>query len=204
MKINLKPIATLTSGVLLLFGALAQTSQAQLVASNEVSMPAVNNVAADALIIQSVVTGGSGSYLYTYDVSNPSSDSAAYVTSFTVDFNAAASGADTGPVTTPTDVTYENNGPNGVTWIFNHTDSIILPGESSTVSFSSQLPPILSNAQANGDPDPPAPWASVNANQLYVPHVTQIPEPPVAMLLGMGLLMPALRSNLFRMRNALK
>lgn len=165
-------------------------------------MPAINNVAADALTVQSWVTLTSGTYTYNYNVINPASDSTS-VSSLTVDFDASASGAVTAGPSAPAGDISENNGPDGVTWLFFFTE--VAPGQSSgDLTFSSQLSPVLANADANGDNNPPAPWASNGSSQLYVPKVVTVPEPPVELLFGLGLLLPAIRSNLLKVRNTLK
>lgn len=204
MKTQSKPIVALAFGALLL-GVTSQVSHAQgIVASNEVQMPANNNVPADALTVQSWVTLDAGTYTYNYNVINPATDTTS-VNSFTVDFDAAASGAVEGTISGG-DFS-ENNGANGITWLFFFNE--IAPGQSSEnvsgdMSFNSQLAPTLANADANGDSNPPAPWASNGSSQLYVPKVVTVPEPPAELLLGLGLMLPAIRSNLLKVRNTLK
>jgi hypothetical protein len=84
----------------------------------------------------------------------------------------------------------QNNGASGLTWSFN---AVQAGSASPVLSFESDLPPVMGNANAQ-DANPPSPWSSFpNGQQVPVPG--NVPEPGTAALFMTSLLsLPFVRS----------
>jgi len=211
MKIHTKPIVALASGAVLLTGVVCQTAQAQLipswstVADGGTLSPSVladaiaQNTGPEALTVDFSVSQVLGAYQYTYTVNNPVGDvllnnngspttTPEIVDAFSVAFNTTLPGAyvlgsQAGGLFD------QNNGVAGLNWAF----AAVSPGSSSPVlSFDSDMPPTLGNANAS-DSNPPSPWAS-NPDGQQVPVPSTVPEPTTIALLAGGLLLLPLRS----------
>jgi hypothetical protein len=86
-----------------------------------------------------------------------------------------------------------NNGAAGLYWSF----VAVNPGANSpSLSFQSDLPPGMGNANAL-DENPPSPWRS-SPNGQQVPVPTAVPEPPPLALLALTLLLLPFRSAILR------
>lgn len=156
----------------------------------------------------SVVENASDIYTYTYTVNNPVGDVALnndgtptirpeIVDAFSVAFDTTVSGAYlTGSQTGGQ--FGANNGTAGLFWYF----TAVNPGNSSgPLSFESDLPPTLGNANALNQ-NPPSPWSSSpDGQQVPVPGNVTVPapEPTTTTLLALtALLLLPFRSNIFR------
>jgi len=204
MKTQSKPIVALASSAVLVCGVLCQSAQAQAI----IEGPAVavladvngNNSGPTALPVTYEVTQFTsgpdiGLYDYSYVVSNPVGDPATVV-DFALSFNAAATGAVVGPISGG--IASENYGVNGVTWVQPTSSG----STSGTLSFLSDLAPVLGDANASGIGNPPGPWSSApDGSQLPVPNAPAVPEPATTSLLAMALLAPAFGRRIFRERN---
>lgn len=194
MKIQPNPIIALSSVSILLSGLLCQTAQAQTIL-NSTAILAVNaGLAADELTVAYTVTDNSGVYTYDYTVNNPSSDPGT-VALFEVGFDATSASVVAGSITGGS--SGEMITGSGVDWV-----TVITPGNNSgTLSFKSDEAPVFANANANGSPNPPAPWASTNpkGNQVPVPDPsTVVPEPATTALLALSVLLLPFRSYLLK------
>ena len=196
MKIHPKTIIALAAGAILLSGLLGQTAQAQLLLNESGTSILADSLGAntgpEALPISwSVVENASLIYTYTYTVNNPVGDvvldntgtptsTPEPVDAFSVGFDTTAPGAyimnsQTGGVFD------ENNGPVGLFWLLGSVN----PGTSSgPLSFQSDRPPTLGNANAQ-DANPPSPWSS-NPNGQQVPVPITVPEPGTWALVAIG------------------
>ena len=201
MKIHAKPLVVLALGAILIAGLRCQTAQAQEVLLNESG----TSVLADALgantgpeaitVFWSVVENVSSVYTYTYSVSNAVGDvvldnhgnptsTPEIVDAFSVGFDTTQPGAYI--MNSQQGGLYDaNNGSAGLFWAF----AGINPGTvSGPMSFQSDLPPVLGNANAQ-DRNPPSPWSS-NPNGQQVPVPGAVPEPPATILLALASLLP--------------
>jgi hypothetical protein len=186
-----KTIVALAVGAILLCGLLGQTAQAQLLLNESGTSILADSFGTatgpEALTVSwSVVENVSLVYTYSYSVNNPAGDvnlnngSPEPVDAFSVGFDTTAPGAyiigsQTGGVFD------ENNGHGGLFWAF----AAVNPGTSSgPLSFLSDLPPTLGNANAQ-DANPPSPWSSYPDGQ-QVPVPLTVPEPGTWVLVAMG------------------
>jgi hypothetical protein len=207
MKNNAKSIIALP-GAVALAGLLCQTAPAQLVID-----PLTTVVLADAfgtatgpeaVTITTEVTETAGVYTYSYIVNNPSGDvllnangsptsTPESVDAFSVSFNTTAPGAFV-PGSQTGGVYDSNNLVGGLFWAF---DAINAGNSGPTLSFVSDEPPTLGNANAQ-DANPPSPWSSApNGQQVPVP--SDVPEPATMTLLALtalvlGRFVPRLKS----------
>jgi len=178
-------MAALSFGGILLTGLLCQTSQAQTILYNSTAtLPDNAGITDDNLSVAYTVTeDASGLYTYDYTVTNPGTDTAT-VSDFEVGFNTATASV--------MNITGGGSVNNGVDW-----DTVITPGNNSgTLSFQSYDPPILANANANGAPNLPAPWASSNPGGTQVPVPSVVPEPATTTLLALTALLLPMRHSL--------
>ena len=195
MKIHPKTIIALAVGAILLSGVLGQTAQAVLLNESGTSILADSlgiNTGPEALPISwSVVESANLVYTYTYTVNNPLGDvvldntglptlTPEPVDAFSVGFDTTVPGAYIAASQTG-GVFDENNGPVGLFWLLGSVN----PGTSSgPLSFLSDLPPTLGNANAQ-DANPPSPWSSYPDGQ-QVPVPLTVPEPGTWVLVAMG------------------
>lgn len=183
------PIVALVSGAVLLSGLFCQTAQAQTILNGTAILAVNAGVAADELTVAYLVADNSGVYTYDYTVNNPGSDPGT-VASFEVGFDATSASVVPGSITGG--LLREMITGSGVDWV-----AVITPGNNSgTLSFESDKAPVFANANANGIPNPPAPWASTNpdGNQVPVPDPPNVvPEPATAALLALTALLPPFR-----------
>jgi hypothetical protein len=205
MKKHKKAIIALVSGAILLFGVLGQTAQAQSViqlGSAQLANISGTSNGPEALTVNYEVTLSAGVYTYLYSVANPSGDvilapapgagSPEVVDAFAVVFNTLLPGAYV-PGSQAGGTGLQNNGASGLFWSFPGVN----PGSSSpTLSFQSDMPPTLGNANAS-DSVPPSPWSSVPYGQM-VPVPSTVPEPMTMVLLALPLALVPFRSNLRR------
>jgi len=199
MTNNAKPIVALLSGAFLLCGVLCQTTQAQsLIESGTATLADLNGTGPatgpdDLTVTYKVYESTSGPTVYTYDyiINNPSTDTG-LAESFSVGFNAAASGALIGGTISGNGAVSPGN--IGVIW----SPTFVSAGSSSTtLSFQSDDSWVLGLANANGTT--PGPWAStaLSSSEVPVPQ-TAVPEPSTtALLVGCLLLLP-FRSTILR------
>ena len=171
MKKHAKPIVALASGAILLSSVLCPTAQAQTPV-----VPSGTAILADtygteygpeALTVNySVTENASDIYTYNYTVNNPGGDvqlnnppAPEIFDAFSVVFDTTVSGAYADYVTGGSG--HLVNGASGLEWLFNPA---VEPGDNSgTLSFDSDLPPTMGNANAYANElgnSPPAPWAS--------------------------------------------
>jgi hypothetical protein len=151
----------------------------------------------EALIVTwTVVENASGIYTYSYNVNNLAGDvlltdsdqptsKPEIVDTLTVAFDTTAPGAFV-PLSQTGGSCDVNLGPFGLFWSF----TPVQPGSTSpTLSFESDLPPVLGNASAT-DSSPPSPWSSSpDGQQVPVPDPqTDVPEPAPAALVALALL----------------
>jgi hypothetical protein len=195
----MKSTISLASRVILLAGLLCQTAHAQSSLSSLLAPDApigVTSPPQEFLSVLSTVTPvGGGVYLYSYILSNPTGDelmnpdgslqagTSEVVDFFQVSFNASAPGAVVGGPYGG--IFAKNDAANGVYWLFND----VTPGSSSApMSFYSDIPPTLGNAQA-ADSTLPSPWATLNAGgqPVLIPNtITPVPEPGTWALFGLA------------------
>ena len=186
-----KTIVALAVGAILLSGLLGQTAQATLITSGTAILANALGTASgpEALTVNYSVNLTSGIYTYAYTVNNPAGDviltgpnagSPENVDAFSVGFDTTVAGAYIAASQTG-GVFDENNGTSGLFWAF----GAVNPGTSSgTLSFLSELPPTLGNANAQ-DANPPSPWSSFpNGQQVPVPLT--VPEPGTWALVAIG------------------
>jgi len=207
MKRHAKTIGALASGAILLSGLLlGQTAQATLVTSGTAQLADVLGVdtGAEALTVSYAVNVTAGVYTYTYSVANPIGDvilppaqgagNPEVVDAFAVAFNTTLPGAYV-PASQTGGTAQQNNGVSGLFWSFTGVN----PGSSSpTLSFQSDLPPVLGNANAS-DANPPSPWSSAPfGQQVPVPPPQVSPEPTTTALFALTLLLLPFRSTLGR------
>jgi len=204
MKLNAKPTLVLGAiACLSLISPAAHAQQALLnISGNSVLADAFGvNTGPEALVVAWTVTeNASLVYTYTYVINNPAGDvllnnngspttTPEIVDAFEVGFDTTKTGAYiTG--TQSGGVFDQNNGTAGLTWAFN----AVAAGTSSPIlSFESDLPPVLGNANAQ-DANPPSPWSSFpNGQQIMVPG--NVPEPGTVALVLTGLMsLPFARS----------
>lgn len=205
LKLRGSLVATLASGVVLLSIMPCQTARAQgsFPESGTAILADSFGIAtgAEALTVNWTVTESDNVYTYSYTIENPAGDVVLHtdgsatttpeiVDDFSVAFDTTVAGAYV--ASTQTGGTFqENNGTDGLFWVFDD----VYPGSSSpTLSFESDLPPVLGDAEASGEP-PPSPWSSIpNGDQVPIPAV--VPEPATLMLVaGSLLLFPRLRHH---------
>jgi hypothetical protein len=207
MKIYAKSLVVLALGATLIAGLRCQTVQAQEVLLNESG----SSILADSLgantgpeaitVYWSVVENVSLVYTYAYSVSNAVGDvvldnsgnptsTPEIVDAFSVGFDTTAPGAFI--MGSQTGGLYDaNNGSAGLFWAF----AGVNPGQvNGPLSFQSDLPPTLGNANAQ-DRNPPSPWSS-NPNGQQVPVPGAVPEPPTTILLALASLLLPFRSRL--------
>ena len=200
MRTHTKPIIALASGAVLLSGLLCQTAHAQSVVlgqSYPVTLADLNgsgtasgpNALPVTFVVTDVPADAPTPYLYSYTINNTSSGAGSWaVESFSVNF--VSTGAN---VVADVNAAGGQNGGQGVEW----SSIFIAPSSSETLTFESDDAPVLGNANAGGAPNGPAPWASSpNGSQVAVPST--VPEPEVASLLGLALLLAPFRFALFR------
>ncbi len=197
-----KPIAAVAVGAVLLSGMLCPAARAQGLLNESGTAILANAFGTatgpEALTVDwSVVESASDVYTYSYTIENPAGDvvlksdgsptsTPEIVDDFSVSFDATVAGAYV--PSSQTGGTYQqNNGVIGLFWAF---DAVNPGGSSPTLSFESDLPPALGNANASGEP-PPSPWASVPSGQ-QVPVPSVVPEPPTFILMAGTLLLFAL------------
>jgi hypothetical protein len=203
MKAGIKPVKNLACGVVFISGVLCQTSHAQSTlyeSGTSILAPSVTPVGGYAGSPQEYLTvswyvyqNATGpSYTYDYYVNNPAGDvlennlgvlssTPEIVDFFELNFNTTAPGAFVSGNDTV------NNGLTGLDW-FIFSPSVVTAGTSSPLlTFESDLPPVLGNADAS-DGNPPSPWASAPAgDQVPVPGL--VPEPTTMALLGLSALL---------------
>src|ERR1017187_2409213 len=207
MKIYSKTVVALVAGAILLSGLLGQTAQAVLLTESGTSVLADAfgvNTGPEALTVSwSVVENVSLIYTYTYTVNNPVGDvvlnnngsptsTPEIVDAFSVAFDTTVPGAFV-PGSQIGGLYDANNGVSGLFWAF----AAVNPGANSgPMSFQSELPPTLGNANAL-DQNPPSPWSSnPNGQQVPVP-TTSVPEPTSTTLLALtALLLLPFRSTI--------
>jgi len=185
MKRNSKPLVALASGALFACGVLVQPAHATIISSGTASLADAFGVdtGPEAVTITYAVDLTGGIYTYTYKVNNPTGDVLltstggttttpevvdAYAISFdTLIPGAYISGSQSGGAS------QQNNGVAGLFWGF----SAVSPGNSSaTLSFESDDPPTLGNANAQ-DSNPPSPWNSTpHGQQVPVPQTATVPD----------------------------
>ena len=191
-----KTIVALAVGAILLSGLLGQTAQAQLLLNESGTSILADSFGTatgpEALTVSwSVVESVTLGYTYSYSVNNPVGDvvlgntglptsTPENVDAFSVSFDTTVAGAYIAASQTG-GVFDENNGNGGLFWAF----AAVNPGTSSgPLSFLSDLPPTLGNANAQ-DANPPSPWSS-NPFGQQVPVPTTVPEPGTWVLVAMG------------------
>jgi hypothetical protein len=210
MKKHAKPIVALASGAILLSSVLCQTAQAQttIISSGKAILADTygTEYGPEALTVTySVTENASGVYTYNYTVNNPDYDiqidnpSAPEIfDAFSVVFDPTVTGAYAGHENGGPGSSFQLNGAGGLEWSFNPA---IAPGNSAVLSFDSDLPPTMGDANAYANElgnSPPAPWASGPGEEVPVPNVA-VPEPATTTLLALtALLLPPFRSTLLR------
>ena len=197
MKTQINTIAALASGAILLSGVLSQTAQAS-VESGSAQLADVLGVdtGPESLTVSYLVTLSAGVYTYTYSVFNPAGDvllntnglptaTPEVVDAFSVGFDttqpgAFIAGSQTGGLA---DL---NDGVAGLFWAFTGVN----PSNSSpTLSFESDLPPVMGNAGAQ-DANPPSPWASnPDGQDVPVPNTALAPDSTSTLALFGGVLL---------------
>lgn len=205
MKTQSKPIIALASGAVLLCGLLCQSAQAQsvIIAPTTANLADVNGVDTlpNALPVTYEVTQftsgpDTGLYDYSYIISNPTT---AYVLGFDVGFNSSDSGAVVGSPTGGIDS--QNAEYSGITWDVQIAPGTTTAGPGNTLTFMSDIAPVLGNANASGS-SAPGPWSSApDGSQVAVPYTPSVPEPATTSLLAMALLIPTFGRRIFRPRN---
>jgi hypothetical protein len=210
MKRHTKTIGALASGAILVSGLLlGQTAQAGLITSGTAQLADVLGVdtGPESLTVSYSVNLTAGVYTYAYSVANPTGDvilapaqgagNPEVVDAFAVAFNTTLTGAFV-PGTQTGGTAQQNNGVSGLFWSFTGVN----PGGSSpTLSFQSDLPPVLGNANAS-DANPPSPWASSPfGQQVPIPQTPPVSTPDSAstmtLLAGVMMLLP-FRSTLLK------
>jgi hypothetical protein len=200
MKRQVKTIVALASGAILLSGLFSQTAQAGLIESGTAQLADVLGVdtGPESLTVSYLVSETGSTYTYAYSVANPVGDAILapaqgagnpeIVDAFAVAFNTTIPGAFVAGSQTG-GTAQQNNLAAGLFWSFTGVN----PGSSSpTLSFESDLPPVLGNANAS-DANPPSPWSSSPfGQQVPIPQVAPTPDSgsTVALLGGVLLLLP--------------
>jgi hypothetical protein len=207
MKKTTKSIIKLAFAAIMLSGLLDQTARAQ----SSILAPAVAPVGGYGANPQEYLTvywsflPAAGGFTYSYSIYNPTGDvlmnpdgtlkqTSEIVDSFQVSFNAAAPGA---LVSGPNGGLFsENNGVNGLFWVI---PSLPAGSLSAPLTFFSDLPPTMGNAQAE-DSSLPSPWSSTAplGQPVPVPNtLAPVPEPATMSLFTLsGLLLLPFRSTL--------
>ena len=191
MNRNIKIAAALA--VILSVGALSEQARASIIVSNQAVLADSLGVSSgpEALTVDYVVSLTGGIYTYAYTVNNPTGDvilpgnsqagNPEVVDSFSVSFDTLLPGEFISGTQVGGNSGDQNNGIAGLFWSF----SGIQPGSSITLSFESDNPPVLGNANAS-DANPPSPWGSVpDGQQVTVPGSVTVPDgASTASLLG--------------------
>lgn len=197
MKERTKPSVASVAGVILLFGLLCQRTQAQGIVDLGTSVLADAFGTAsgpEALLVSwSVVESGSDVYTYTYVVNNPLGDvllnnngsptlSPENVDAFSVGFDTTVAGSYI-PGSQVGGTSGQVN-DSGLFWSFTGIE----PNSASPeLSFESDSPPTMGNANAQ-DSNLPSPWSSFpNGGQVPVP--TAVPEPTTMTLFALTALL---------------
>jgi hypothetical protein len=200
MKNNFKTTLALASGAILLSSLLSQTAQATLVESGTAQLADVLGVdtGPESLTVSYQVNFSAGIYTYAYTIANPVGDvilppnasagGPEVVDAFGVAFDTTIAGAYV-PGSETGGTSQQNNGASGLFWSFTGVN----PGSSSpTLSFESDLPPVLGNANAT-DANPPSPWSSSPfGQQVPIPQTGTAPDATstMALLAGVMMLLP--------------
>jgi hypothetical protein len=209
MKTRKKPIVALASEAVLLAGLFCQTASAQSVVVGTPGSSILANAfgtssGPEALSVSWLVTQSGPIYTYFYQVNNPAGDvilnnngsptgTPEVVDAFSIAFDTTVLGAYISG-TQAGGSSDQNNGASGLFWSF---ASVSPNSSSATLSFESDLPPTLGNANAQ-DANPPSPWSSSPFGQ-QVPVPAVVPEPATtAMFAFSGLLLLPVRSLRFR------
>jgi hypothetical protein len=191
MKTATKLVILVASGAVLLCGALCGTVHAQstlIESGSSILSPSLAPTGGYASNPQEylnvgwmVVESGSGVYTYSYTVQNPAGDVILNSTggltstpeiadSFSIDLNTAIPNAYLPG--TQTGGAFQEVNTIGLAWFF--YPSISAGSTGPTVSFQSDLPPIMGNGSADGGV-PPGPWSTVSLSGQEVP----IPNAPI-------------------------
>jgi hypothetical protein len=194
-------LVALASGAILLAGFACQTVQAAPL--DETGSSYLSDAfgsgsgSSESLTVSwSVVEDLSGIYTYTYTIDNPAGDvllnndgspttTPEVVFNYSVGFDTTAPGAYVlGSISGGAfDL---NNGVDGLTWNFT---AVSAGNNSPALSFESDLPPTMGDADALGD-NPPSPWSSYpNGQEVPVPEPVPDSMNTLALLAGMLLLL---------------
>jgi hypothetical protein len=209
MKKQVKPNGVLTFGAILMSGMLSQTVDAQTLLESGTSTlaPSLAPVGGEALNPQEYLTvtwqvyqNSSGpAYTYDYTVNNPAGDvllnddgtltsTPEIVDFFALNFDTTVPGA----FVSGNDSI--DNGPVGLDWLIDAP--VITAGNSSSLlTFDSDLPPTLGDADAS-DGNPPSPWSSApNGSEVPIPNT--VPDGPTTttLLAPTALLLVSLRKR---------
>jgi hypothetical protein len=202
MKRLKTPVIAVASGVVLMSGVPCQMAHAQSLLNQpgtSVLAPSVTPIGGFAsnpqeyLSVAWLVTeNGSGVYTYSYTVQNPAGDvlltagggltaTPEIYDAFSADFDTTIPGAyvpasQTGGV-------FQQVNTVDLAWFFN--PSVAAGTVGPTVTFESDLPPVLGNASAEGA----IPWSSLSPGGQEIPIPSSVPEPTTLVLFTLAALL---------------
>jgi hypothetical protein len=173
-----------------------QPAQAGVVASGTATLADSVGTASgpEALTVDYQVDLSGGIYTYTYTVNNPAGDSLLppnqgpeSVDQFSLDFNAAVSGAVLAGSMGGSNTTTFDNGNFGLEWLF--TTPLAAGTSSDILSFESDYAPTLGNATASGGANGPSPWTASPDGTLVALPGKSVPDSTFTMTLFAGALL---------------